>query len=389
MNIKSLLLGSAAVLVAVSGARAADAVVIAEPEPAEYVRVCDVYGAGFYYMPGTETCIKIGGYVRYQYNFNGNAKLDTGAGDFGGGYDAVSRVRGRLNFDIREETDLGTLRGFVRLQAQNTNGSDANFQMTQAYLQLAGLTAGYYDSLWTSDIGGADDGLLTDTDLAVGDVTANVLSYTYAVDGITGTLSVENPVFTDTGEEFPGGPSVSENSIDVVGKVAYSGAWGGAYVAAVYDGEADYYGAPSDLGEGTAFKGGLWVTDLLMADSTFKIEGTYALDETDFATVDSVLVGDALPLLWTAGAGYSFGFGDFSFAFAGRYGQTFDDVLVAGGDPIDVYNLVGNIGYDITDNLGLLTEISYEHLDIPAVAGSTVDATEGTTSGFVRLQRSF
>ena len=52
MNIKSLLLGSAAALVAVSGARAADAVVVAEPEPVEYVRVCDVYGTSFYYIPG-------------------------------------------------------------------------------------------------------------------------------------------------------------------------------------------------------------------------------------------------------------------------------------------------------------------------------------------------
>ena len=74
MNIKSLLLGSAAALVAVSGARAADAVVVAEPEPVEYVRVCDVYGAGFYYIPGTETCLRVGGYVRY----------DIGAGDLFG-----------------------------------------------------------------------------------------------------------------------------------------------------------------------------------------------------------------------------------------------------------------------------------------------------------------
>ena len=65
MNIKSLLLGSAAALVAVSGARAADAV-MAEPEAVEYVRVCDAYGAGYFYIPGTETCLKIAGRVRYQ-----------------------------------------------------------------------------------------------------------------------------------------------------------------------------------------------------------------------------------------------------------------------------------------------------------------------------------
>ena len=44
MNIKSLLLGSAAALIAVSGARAADAVVVAEPEPAEYVKICERCG---------------------------------------------------------------------------------------------------------------------------------------------------------------------------------------------------------------------------------------------------------------------------------------------------------------------------------------------------------
>jgi hypothetical protein len=32
--------------------------------PVEYVRVCDVYGSGFFYIPGTDTCLKLTGYVR-------------------------------------------------------------------------------------------------------------------------------------------------------------------------------------------------------------------------------------------------------------------------------------------------------------------------------------
>jgi hypothetical protein len=67
MKIKSLLLGSAAVMIAVSGAQAADAIVI-EAEPMEYVKVCDMYGAGFFYIPGTETCMNINGYVRSTYS---------------------------------------------------------------------------------------------------------------------------------------------------------------------------------------------------------------------------------------------------------------------------------------------------------------------------------
>ncbi|MFK3668499.1 porin, partial [Ochrobactrum teleogrylli] len=80
MNIKSLLLGSAAALVAASGAQAADAIVAPEPEAVEYVRVCDAYGAGYFYIPGTETCLRIHGYVRY---------------DVAGGDDVYARTRFR------------------------------------------------------------------------------------------------------------------------------------------------------------------------------------------------------------------------------------------------------------------------------------------------------
>ncbi|MEP4803419.1 MAG: porin, partial [Hyphomicrobiales bacterium] len=58
---KSILLGSAAALVAVSGAQAADLPVV---EPVDYVKVCDAFGAGFHYIPGTETCLKFSGRVR-------------------------------------------------------------------------------------------------------------------------------------------------------------------------------------------------------------------------------------------------------------------------------------------------------------------------------------
>ena len=60
--VKSLLLGSAAGLIAAGGAQAADLPVKAKA--VEYVKICSLYGAGFYYMPGTDTCIKFGGYLR-------------------------------------------------------------------------------------------------------------------------------------------------------------------------------------------------------------------------------------------------------------------------------------------------------------------------------------
>src|SRR5947209_16352931 len=66
--VKSLILGSAAGLIAMSGAQAADLPVKAKA--VEYVRICSLYGAGFYYIPGTDTCIKLGGYVRVDNTFN-------------------------------------------------------------------------------------------------------------------------------------------------------------------------------------------------------------------------------------------------------------------------------------------------------------------------------
>ncbi len=69
-KIKSLILGSAATLVAVAGAQAADLPVKAKA--VQYVKVCSLYGAGFYYIPGTDTCIKLGGYVQFDANINGN-----------------------------------------------------------------------------------------------------------------------------------------------------------------------------------------------------------------------------------------------------------------------------------------------------------------------------
>ncbi|NVN88585.1 MAG: porin, partial [Rhodopseudomonas sp.] len=60
--VKRLILGSAAALFAVGGAQAADLPLKAKA--VEYVKVCSLYGAGFYYIPGTDTCIKLGGYLR-------------------------------------------------------------------------------------------------------------------------------------------------------------------------------------------------------------------------------------------------------------------------------------------------------------------------------------
>jgi hypothetical protein len=66
--IKSLLLGTAAGLAATAGVQAADLPVKAKA--VEYVKICSAYGAGFYYIPGTDICLRVGGAVRADYYHN-------------------------------------------------------------------------------------------------------------------------------------------------------------------------------------------------------------------------------------------------------------------------------------------------------------------------------
>src|SRR5213079_1213882 len=109
--VKSLLLGGAAGLVAVAGAQAADLPVKAKP--VEYVKVCNLYGAGFFYIPGTDTCLKIGSYIRSDHSY--------GAGNSGAYFLANTsarftrtdtslynyRARIYLTTDWRTQTDYG------------------------------------------------------------------------------------------------------------------------------------------------------------------------------------------------------------------------------------------------------------------------------------------
>ncbi|WP_141104997.1 porin, partial [Rhizobium sp. R339] len=182
MNIKSLLLGSAAALAVVSGAQAADAIVAAEPEPVEYVRVCDAYGTGYFYIPGTETCLKIEGYIRFQVNVGdrpGNSVDRPNDSD----WDAVTR--GQVQFTAKSDTEYGPLTGVIVMQFNADNASDQEAHLDSAYLDVAGFRAGLFYSWW-------DDGLSGETD-DIGSVETlhNSIRYQYESGDFYAGLSVD------------------------------------------------------------------------------------------------------------------------------------------------------------------------------------------------------
>src|SRR5687768_13342750 len=148
--VKSLLLGSAAGLVAVAAAQAADLPVKAKA--VEYVKVCSLYGAGFYYMPGTDTCLKVGGYVRAQYETGAWAGGATAVGAQGlltrtDTPNVAYRARGDVTLDARTQTAYGTLRSYIRGGWQLTDGAQA-FHFDRAFIQFAGFTFGNTQSFY-------------------------------------------------------------------------------------------------------------------------------------------------------------------------------------------------------------------------------------------------
>ena len=254
MNIKSLLLGSAAALVAVSGAQAADAIVAPEPEAVEYVRVCDAYGAGYFYIPGTETCLRIGGYVRYQAAAGDDpydgSKLgySTGSKDKGD-YEEHDTWDKLARFTLRtytaSETELGTLKTFTENRFNFSNGDQGKHTLNFAYLQLGGLRMGLDESAFHTFTGYLGD-IINDDVVAAGYYRTNLISYTFAGgNGFSAIVSLEQG--GDQGkhnyyDDVSGSWKKRDfnNRIDnymphVVGGLKFEQAWGSIAGAAAYD----------------------------------------------------------------------------------------------------------------------------------------------------------
>ena len=147
---KRMLLGSAAALTVIGGAQAADLPVKAKP--VQYVRICDLYGSGFYYIPGSDVCLKVGGSVQADYGWNqssgqfaptytgARASMDRSAIHY------VTRARAEPNFDSRTQTAYGTLRTYMVLRIENADGASA-LQVPRAFIQWAGFTFGRSKSI--------------------------------------------------------------------------------------------------------------------------------------------------------------------------------------------------------------------------------------------------
>ena len=216
--VKSLMLGSAAGLIAMSGAQAADLPVKAKA--VEYVKVCSLYGAGFFYIPGTDTCIKLGGYLRADTTFNGGIyNQPAWNGDIGQRnryFDYFSaRARMALTVDTRTATEYGVVRTFAQTDWQFTTLGNSTFNpatvnlaapigssnlldtvgggyvaVELVFLQFAGFTFGKsasaYSTPWNGFPGNNTSYLMGGHDTVTG---VNNIQYTAQFgNGVSGTI---------------------------------------------------------------------------------------------------------------------------------------------------------------------------------------------------------
>jgi hypothetical protein len=279
--VKSLLLGSAAGLVAIAGAQAADLPVKAKP--VQYVKICSLYGVGFYYIPGTDTCIKVGGFVRAEMNFNANGSFAPFTADSytrATNYE-LTRVRGLVSFDVRTQTEYGALRSYARAAWQWTTGdyqiggsqgssntttstwtgtplgSSSTTYLDRAFIQWAGFTFGKTQSFFDIFNAGLFSNMTPWLWMDTGGSGTPVFSYTAMFgNGLSGTLGLEDyteqalpvvPVSAGfTNSTLRTSTDIGNNRgnwvPDIVGNLRVDQAWGFAQIsAAAHQDAAQYY----------------------------------------------------------------------------------------------------------------------------------------------------
>ncbi|KQZ13001.1 hypothetical protein ASD44_02135, partial [Mesorhizobium sp. Root554] len=348
--------------------------------------------AGFYYIPGTETCLRVGGFMRYQVNMGNEFEIDTLAGvargesDYGWQKQAIFSVQ----LDARTETELGTLRAF--LDARLSHGSTV--QLDKAYLSLGGLTIGRASNAFDFDFGGEQD--------LLGDGTFNVVQYTFnGGNGFSATISLD-----DDGDVISGAGAFDTPGLD-----------NGADFVPNVSANIQYAAGPLALGLYGAY-------DNDTEEGVIKVLAAYSFSDADKLSVGGywasggtyVLGGDFggyLAAATAAGAAYRNSIpasGEWS--LQAEYKHTFNEKLAASlgvvyinnvafledfapGADLNFWRVGTTIDYTVVPGFLVKTSLNYNKFDgdgadfLSAFNGPGDNFGDGFFSGFVRFQRDF
>ena len=202
-TIKRAILLGAAGLTSVTVAHGADLPVKAAP--VEYVKVCSLYGAGFFYIPGTDTCLKIGGYLRADHVYGASGAggyFLSGVGAIGATATRLQtdnynfRARINLTTDFRTQSDYGTIRAYAAIIGQQSQGDasgNGSAGILRAFIQFAGFTVGHAVSYFDF-INGADYSYIPS--IWIGSTGVNgtdLIAYTWQIgNGFSASIDIED-----------------------------------------------------------------------------------------------------------------------------------------------------------------------------------------------------
>ncbi|HEY4142968.1 MAG TPA: porin [Pseudolabrys sp.] len=327
---KSLFLGTAAGLVAMSGAQAADLPVKAKP--VQYVKICSLYGAGFYYVPGTDMCLKIGGYVRQQVGFGSNGSLTNGGNvgslDNRSTQNFAMRARGYITADARNQTEYGTVRSYIAVGVTGNpdpaNGASSTFSANRAFVQFAGFTFGltqsFYDLYSSPAVSffSGNSNPSTDTGDAGKQVTAYTAQFgggfsaTVSMEGQrnSGVVNTSNTTYSTTA--LPTSSQRASQYPDIVGNLRIEQAWGAAQVmGAIHDATGLYNGTTTATGQQGTATGYAVSVGLKLLNPSFG-PGDYLQTQFNYTVgAYGYTNGASAPMYakYNGGAGGSYGFG--------------------------------------------------------------------------------
>ncbi|NTF41422.1 porin [Rhizobium sp. AC27/96] len=355
MNIKSLLLGSAAALAAVSGAHAADAIVAAEPEPLEYVRICDAYGAGYFFIPGTETCLKVGGQVRTEggwYNAYKAGQDESARGTYW-------HTRAELRISTASDTEYGPLKTSTVYRWDWNDGGATTSKLLWANISLGGFLVGKNDSVYSTFLGYAGDVINDD-----------VIEY-----GINGTDELNQLTYTyDAGNGFTAVISLEDSNSGTGAKGANG------------EDSSDHY-AP-DVVAGAGYKAGAWQFRVVGGYDSIVEEGAVkARIDADFGVLSAFIMGgyntDGSKLNKYAGAGGAgIGWGDW--ALWGGASVPINEKLKwnvqLAYDDLKTFSATTNLKFNPVKDLLVEPEVTYTNYD---------SVNKDTWAGILRFQRVF
>jgi hypothetical protein len=340
MNIRMVLLTSAAAMAAAaSPVFAADAIVAAEPEAVEYVRVCDAYGTGYFYIPGTETCLKIGGYLRFEVYGGPNQN---------GSSDWNARTRAQVSFTAKSDTEYGPLTGVIVLRNNGDNSSTTS-TLDSAYIDIAGLRAGLFYSWWDDDLSGEPDVLSSYQTLH------NSVRYQYENGDFYAGISVDE---LEDGAQKGFAVRTGSNNFGVAAAI---GGKAGAFsyqVIGGYDTDTEEGAVRAivyaDLGPGTLGLAGVYASGInsYYDESEWTVAAEYAAKITDKWTITPMA------------------------QYFGNYGHNATNTDFSSND---AWKVGVTVDYQIVDNLYAKATVDY----------TDVDNEDSVTKGFFRLQRAF